>query len=450
MGFNFLCIFAVCFLFHICALAQTDHSHLSSDPLVKRARILVQSRKFNEALAVLRPLKKSHPDQTDVLFLIGISAVGASEAAQTEKEKTALLDEAIAAFRKILINRPGLVRVRLELARAFFLKGDDDLSRKHFESVLAGKPPAAVAANVRRFLNVIRERRRWNAYFGFTLAPDTNINSQSDEEIIWLNIAGQLLPFRREGDFGAKSGIGVLLWGGAEYQQPLGNGTKLRIGTDISRREYDNKQFDQTLFAAHIGPRYLPDANTEMSLLAVFRHRWIARKRYNSELGARFEIARRISRRVQARAQAQWLRREYRRNEILNGPVAAFSLGALWFAAPILRTELTLGYTVDRPKSEIWRNSALLGKAGFSVALPLGFSIGGSGEFHRINYKRPYFSSGNRKDSLRIFNISVFNRAFTILGFSPQIVLVNERRKSNSQLQEYKRNRAELRFVRQF
>ena len=38
--------------------------------------------------------------------------------------------------------RPGLVRVRLELARAFFLKGEDSLARSHFERVLAGKPAA--------------------------------------------------------------------------------------------------------------------------------------------------------------------------------------------------------------------------------------------------------------------------------------------------------------------
>ncbi len=39
--------------------------------------------------------------------------------------KPAPLDEAIAAFRSLLITQPELVRVRLELARAFFLKEED-------------------------------------------------------------------------------------------------------------------------------------------------------------------------------------------------------------------------------------------------------------------------------------------------------------------------------------
>ena len=75
----------------------------------------------------------------------------------------------------MLVDRPDLVRVRLELARAFFLKGEDTLSRDHFERVLAGDPPGAVAANVRRFLSRIRARRGWSMYLGAAVAPDTNI-----------------------------------------------------------------------------------------------------------------------------------------------------------------------------------------------------------------------------------------------------------------------------------
>ncbi len=51
--------------------------------------------------------------------------------------------------------------MRLELARAFFLKHEDTLARLHFEQVLAGDVPPAVAANIQRFL---RARRRWQAH----------------------------------------------------------------------------------------------------------------------------------------------------------------------------------------------------------------------------------------------------------------------------------------------
>ena len=107
--------------------------------------------------------------------------------------------------------------MRLELALAFFLKGNDDLAIDHFERALVGKPPAPVIAKVRSFLNVMRARRRWSGYFGFSLAPDTNINAASDAQFIYING----LPFRRDTRSQASSDIGVVGWGGAEYQYPL-------------------------------------------------------------------------------------------------------------------------------------------------------------------------------------------------------------------------------------
>ena len=83
----------------------------------------------------------------DPLFQEGMTAVREATATPDEHRREALLDEAIAAFRQILVADPNPVRVRLELARASFLKGEDSLARRHFEAVLAGGVPEPVAAN---------------------------------------------------------------------------------------------------------------------------------------------------------------------------------------------------------------------------------------------------------------------------------------------------------------
>ena len=41
--------------------------------------------------------------------------------------------------------------MRLELALAFYLKGEDQLARGHFDRALVGRPPAALVANINRF-----------------------------------------------------------------------------------------------------------------------------------------------------------------------------------------------------------------------------------------------------------------------------------------------------------
>ena len=117
-------------------------SHLSKDPRVNDARKLVDERRYDEALERLRTFAVGHPDKTDVLFLIGISAIeSASLPGKTTAEKEKLLSEAILALHVILVDRPELTRVRLELARAFFLKGEDALSKEQFEIVLSTNPP---------------------------------------------------------------------------------------------------------------------------------------------------------------------------------------------------------------------------------------------------------------------------------------------------------------------
>ena len=92
--------------------------------------------------------------------------------------------------------------------------------------------------------------------------------------------------------------------------------------------------------------------------------------------------------------------------------------------------------------------------AGVDVILPLGFTVGGGGEYRRANYESGWFpfvpDNGARKDTTRTLRASVHNRAVTVLGFSPQLVVVREERKSTAQLHDYERTRGELRFVRQF
>ena len=124
------------------------------------------------------------------LFDLGMTALEIAERADSDAARRELYDKAIEAFRAILVNRPDLVRVRLELAWAFFLKGRDELARRHFEAVLAGGVPLPVAVNIRRirrFLAVMQARKRLTGYFGLAVAPGSNLNAASESEIIYID-----------------------------------------------------------------------------------------------------------------------------------------------------------------------------------------------------------------------------------------------------------------------
>ena len=423
----------------------------ASQPGVAEGRTLVEEGRFEEALGILRPLARGREVEANVFFLIGLAATGASQQPDlADDEREALLDEAIASFHTMLIDRPGLVRVRLELARAFFLKGEDSLARGHFERVLAGRPPAPVVANVQRFLAEIRARRRWTMYLGAAMSPDSNIGGASDEQIIYIND----LPFRRDAEELTTSGIGVSVWTGGEYQHPLGDRLRLRLGGDLSRQDYGGSKFDQTSVSVHAGPRWLVDRDTEVSLVGTARRRWTGTVPSNDDLGARVEAGHRLTPRIRVNGRASWYHRDNRTRDFLDGPILDFTLGGSWVILPILRADGAAGYARERPKSVKWRNASRWLRLGASVALPLGFTLGGSGELRWTDYEGNWFpfvpDGAPRQDRTRILRATVHNRAFTLFGFSPQLVVTNEARDTNAQLYDYKRTRAELCAVRQF
>ena len=429
-----------------------------ADATVAQAKSLIEGGKPEEALAVLRALSREEPHRTGILFQTGLAAIAAAgRQGLSADAREALLDEAVAALRAILHDRSGLVRVRLELARAFFLKGEDSLARQHFERVLAGKPPAAVAANVNRFLALMRARQRWSGYFGIAIAPDSNINAASGSDIIYLDTAFGRLPFRRDAASKAQSGLGVSVWGGGEYEYPLHPRLKLRAGAELARREYRGRKFDRTYAGLYLGPRWLVGADTEVSLLAEAQRQWIGGKPNSDALGLRVEVAHRPVRRLALNASAAWRARDYRDGDALDGPVTALSLGTTWVATPTLRLRAAAGHDRERPETQAWRSSGLWGRLGADLALPMGFTVGASGTLRWTGYEGgdrgwPHYTknSKDRADRTRVLSVTVLNRGLTVLGFSPQLALVNEVRTTNAQARDYKRNRAELRFVQQF
>ena len=445
-----------CLMLAAPAWGAEEQSAQASSPQVGSvadARVLIDVGRFVDALAVLRPLLEGDTVEANALFLYGLAAAGASQGPDVPDDtREALLDEAIAAFHAMLVNAPGLVRVRLELARAFYFRGEDDLARRHFEQVLAGEPPAEVTANVRRFLNRIRARKRWSFSLGFALAPDSNIGGTSDERTIYIFN----LPFQRDAEELTTSGVGVSVWGGAEYQVPMSDSLRLRAGAEAARREYERSKFDQFFLAGHMGPRWLVDRDTELSVLASARQRWLGTAPDHRDLGARLEAGRRLSPQVTLSAQSSWHGRRYRTQarSHLDGPVWDASLRGSWVVTPTVRAELSGGYTRDRPRLRRERNRSRWLGTGVSVILPLGFTVGGGGEVRWTDYEWgwfPFVPDGSaRQDRTRSVRASVHNRAFTVLGFSPELVVVQEERESNAQLHGYDRTRGELRFVQQF
>ena len=429
-----------------------------------------RAAQLSGAVSVLAPLIARDRRAGALLFRTGLTAL--EEALRPRPgdsgadAREALLDVAIAAFRALLVADPGDVRARLELARAFFLKGEDRLARRHFETVLAGDIPEAAAANVQRFLAAIRGRKRWHVRFNLGLAPDSNIGASSGERTImldtpwWLrgpNCAGTRCPFRLNDPAREESGVGLSVRVGGEYQHPLSRAWRMRAGGDLSRRDYRGVRFDGLTLSGHVGPRWLIDAHTEASLLlGVRRHRSGGKWQYR-EVGPRLEAQRRLNRQVTAHGGLSWSERRHVRSKLQDGPIKNLHAGLSLFTTPTLRLDLTGGLSRERPDAERARRNRNKGRwasLGASWALGRGFSVSGSATLRRTDFDgpQPPYTARNRKreDKTRTLRLSAYNRALTFWGFSPRLSVVRETRESNAQLHHYERTSGELQFVRLF
>ena len=286
---------------------------------------------------------------------------------------------------------------------------------------------------------------------GASLAPDSNIGATSDDEIIYIFD----LPFRRNEEELTTSGVGLSVWAGGEYQHPLGDRVRLRMGGDLSRKEHAGRKFDETFGSVHAGPRWLAGRATEFSVLASLRRRWVGTRPDHDDRGVRFEVRHHPVPRVTLRANTSWHDRRYRVREFLDGPLTDASLGATWVVTPTVRADAAVGFGRERTEAESWRNRSRWVRAGVTVALPLGFTAGGSVQVRRTEYEGRWFpfvreQGRSRADRTRTRSVSLYHRAFTVYGFSPQLVVTKDVRTSNAQLYSYERTRSEIRFVRQF
>ncbi|MGI9296402.1 MAG: surface lipoprotein assembly modifier [Gammaproteobacteria bacterium] len=408
------------------------------------ARALIKEREFAAALQILRRLDSGSAD-SDARFFRGLAALALAERTTDKDAGERLLDESVAAFHSVLVRFPGFLRARAELAYAFFLRGDDELARSHFRIALAGKPPPVLAANIRRFLYKIRARKKWSGYFSVNLEQNDNINGGADADVIYL--FG--LPFRVDEESRPRAETGLSFSGGGEYQHPLGENLRLRLGADLARGEYQGGELDWSYAALRAGPRILFARRGEASLQAVFGRRW-ARKRRADEFGLRGEARRRIGERAGINARASWKQTRERRNDRPDAADAEIFLGGDWLFSPLIQGNAGLGASENRPESG-GRARERRARIGFGAILPGGWTVGGEGEWTRRRFARNApFSAERREDRGRIFRIFALHRGLLFFGFAPQISVSRELRHSNSLFHRYRRTRAGLRLVRHF
>ena len=445
--------------------ASSAPDSVAVEAALAKARTLMENGRPEDALALLRPVLQGPEPKPVLLFEAGLAALAAAERRELPvAARAALLGEAALLLSAALAQRPDDAGARMVLARALFLKGEDDLSRRQFERLLAAGPPAALADDIRAYLRELPGPKRWSGHIGTALSLER--------------------------------GAGLMLWGGLAREQPLSERLGLRLGIDAGRSERTGRKDDRDWLGLHLGPVWRPGPNTELVLLGEAERLWAGGKPTLDTLGLRFEADHDLNRRLSLRTGLGWHYERWRLDmpksapagfpgpddnslewldefnrwldDILDGedgkpvsfdgPTSSFSLGLVWQAAPNLLLRADIGHGRERPKAREWRNGALWGRLGASLFLPRDIVLDTSARLRRTRYDagaeedraQEARDGRRRRDRTLTLNVSLLGSSLTVAGFTPQLALTREVTVTNAAMSIDARTRLDLRFLREF
>lgn len=377
----------------------------------------------------------SNADPIEVLFLGGLIAI--------ENQNYAA---AIDRFQKILIDHPKITRARLELARTYFLSGNDEGAQFQFERVLASDLPEGVTANVQFFLAQIRSRRSWAFGFGFSLLPDSNINQATSSQTVM--IAG--LPFTLSSDAKQTSGVGLLWQLNGEKRWDIADQWRIALNGNLLRKDYSKKQFNDTTVYSRIGPRYLFEGG-DVGVGLSLSKRLLGDMPYNDAQGLFVDTNRQLGEHWLAQASLESQQFQFDTGKGSPGTVTSSFLKVRYLLSPVSLIEGGVDLSYDNTISRLMLHQTTGYSAGFRSEAPFGLLYGINVRNAQTHY--PVFQSffnQYRDDELSSVSVDLTKRDWQIYGFAPVISVTKIKNNSRISLYNYERTLGQLGFNRQF
>jgi tetratricopeptide (TPR) repeat protein len=402
---------------------------------VDAAKLLVASGRLDEAQKLLESLPPPASGDSEVLFLLGTIA--------TEKKN---YTAAISYFRRILVDEPDAERVRLELARAFYLDGDYDNATIQFQRARAGDVPDEVKTNIDRFLSLLNRGKEWSFRFAAALAPDTNENAATS--IDQINLYG--LPFTLDSEARKTGGVGLFgdLFG--EWSPAIAENIKARIGVEALSTDYRNADFDDTTVSLYAGPQFL-FGDWDLSPLFTAFNRWYGNKPFVSGRGGRINADFGITSSWQLSASAGAQEISYAANPPEGGPLYSVQVTASHALSPSAAVQILAGANRQNAADPAYSYTGYWIGAGYQQDLRFGFSSNIRSTFFVTPYDAALAGFGAaRSDHMLLVQLDMLNRRLDFWGFTPKFSYIFTDQQSNIALFRYTRSQFLLGITSQF
>lgn len=158
---------AVCALVMLCTVCV----RADDEATLVQAETLLRNDDGAAALHLLQPLESAHAGEDRFDYLLGTALLLSGKP-----------DSASLALERVVAVNPAHAAAHMELGRAYFMMGSDDLAAQEFDAALRLSPPDSARAIIARYQAQIAERHRkprirWNAHVDAAIGYDSNINN---------------------------------------------------------------------------------------------------------------------------------------------------------------------------------------------------------------------------------------------------------------------------------
>lgn len=354
--------------------------------------------------------------------------------------------DAATAFRELLDEKPGAVRVRLELARVLALMGNADAARRQLRQAQAAGLPPDVAALVDQFSAALRSSKPFGGSIEVSLAPDTNINRATSATTLDTVIA----PLVLDRDARTRSGLGVKIGAQAYARLAIAQGMSLLGRVSGNAMLYRARQFDDIATSAALGPEILVGKRDRVRPALSYGWRYYGGRLYARTPGVVVNWLHVAGKRGQIESEISVTRAQYALNELQDG----------WIYAGSVAVERAFGQrsggslTVDLNRQSA-KDPGYASTSEGTTALAWR-DIGWSTVYANIGYRRLrsddrlFLFPKARSDNFFRVGAGATFRKLRFGSLAPVVRIAWERNRSTVGIYDYRRLSAEIGITRAF
>jgi outer membrane protein len=425
--------FVAIWLIAVSASAET-HS-ITREQILRHVEQLIADGRFEEARPYLAAMEKDPALKSETALLNGLSANDAKDWKAAEKN-----------FRAVLSQKPKWTRARLELARSLYNQGQQQAADYHFRLAEADQLPPDIARVVQGYRQSIRTQKSWRFNMQIGLAPDTNINSSTNDRTI--DFGG--LPLFLNDDARKKTGLGQTAALGGSARLRLSEVYALDVEAAARFVNYTGRQYDDFNLNPAVGISRDFGGRTRIGIAALYNQRWYGGAAAQRSIGARVRAQQLLG--AGGQLQAEFSARKLKNLLSRDYSGAQYALNVAYDQAITKTTYASVSlFALREPlANSFYSNFSTGASLGIGSELPFGFNGGLTLSASRGWYDSPTSVFAARRD----WNLQGYAylglRSVRYFGFSPSVEYRVTRNASNLPLYDFTRHRFEFALASYF